>query len=124
MIRTRTWVILLSVLALLLAAAAWRSLSAKQSGSVVRLVQDGVLIREIDLSRVTEEYSFTVVSPDGGSNTVTVRPGAICVSDADCPDRVCVSQGWLTDQSVPIVCLPHRLSISLAAAAETDAVAR
>lgn len=124
MIRTRTWVILLSVLALLLAAAAWRSLSAKQSGSVVQLVQDGALIREIDLSRVTEEYSFTVESPDGGNNTVTVRPGAICVSDADCPDRVCVSQGWLTDQSVPIVCLPHRLSISLAGAAATDAVAR
>ena len=124
MIRTRTWVIVLSAAALLLAAAAWYSLSARQDGSVVQIVQDGTVIREIDLARVAEEYSFTVDSPDGGSNMITVRPGAICVSDADCPDRVCVRQGWLSDQSVPIVCLPHRLSIRLVGAPETDAVAR
>lgn len=124
MIRTRTWVILLSAAALLLAAAAWYTLSAKRSGTVVQIVQDGTVIREIDLARVTEEYSFTIEAPGGGRNVVTVRPGAICVSDADCPDRVCVNQGWLTDQGVPIVCLPHRLSISLTDAAGADAVAR
>ena len=54
-----------------------------------------------------------VESPYGGSNTILVQPGRICVSEADCPDRICVYQGWLTDDPIPIVCLPHRLVIAL-----------
>ncbi len=124
MIKTRAWILLFVAAALLFAALSCFLLMRENTGTVVQIVQDGTVIREIDLSRVTEEYSFTIEASGGGSNVVTVRPGAICVSDADCPDRVCVSQGWLSDQSIPIVCLPHRLSISLTGAAEADAVAR
>ena len=33
--------------------------------------------------------------------------------EADCPDQVCVRQGWVQDRTVPIVCLPHRLVIEI-----------
>ena len=121
MLKTRTWVIVFTAAALLLAAAAFYTLSAKRTDAVAQIIQDGVVLREIDLSRVAEAYAFTIETPDGGYNVVSVEPGRIYVSDADCPDQVCVRQGWLSDQATPVVCAPHRLIIALKGAADADA---
>ena len=56
--------------------------------------------------------SFTL--EDGsGANTVQVERGRIRISAADCPDQVCVKQGWISGGAVPIICLPHRLTIEI-----------
>ena len=93
------------VICLAAAALIWRFPGARQ---VARISVEGQVVREIDLSAVTQETSFVIETPHG-SNTVMVRPGGIRVSEADCPDRVCVNQGWLEGGVAPIVCLPHRL---------------
>jgi len=77
---------------------------------------DGALIYSIKLSDVKEPYSFDVEDGNGGKNTISVERGRICVSDADCPDKICVRTGWIADGTVPIVCLPHRLVIELSGA--------
>ena len=79
---------------------------------VARITLDGELIREIPLDEVEESYSF-VVDSESGSNTILVEPGRIRVSEADCPDQVCVSQGFISDGTVPVVCLPHKLMIEI-----------
>lgn len=68
---------------------------------------DGELVRSVPLS---EDCEF-VVESGAGFNRVTVRGGEICVSEADCPDKVCVRTGAISGGAVPIVCLPHRLEI-------------
>lgn len=74
----------------------------------------GELIQSIDLSRVTEEYTLSIIDPaSGGSNTITVRPGSIGITQADCPDKLCVHQGFMQDDLLPIVCLPHHLVIRI-----------
>ena len=113
MLKTRTWIVLIASVALLLIALSVFLLTSRSEGTVVQIIQDGTVLQEIDLSRVREPYSFEVEAPDGGVNRIEVEPGRIRVSDADCPDKICMSQGWLSDQSVPIVCLPHRLIIKL-----------
>ena len=42
-----------------------------------------------------------------------VEPGRIRVESADCPDKVCVNQGYISDGTVPIACLPHKLIIRI-----------
>lgn len=76
----------------------------------------GELLTSIDLRTVTEAYTFTVEIPEGGSNTIGVKPGCIAVLDADCPDKLCVLTGYTDSALLPIVCLPHGLIIRL----ETD----
>ena len=117
--KTRTWILLFAAV-LLLCAAAMLLLRGAHTGSVAEIVQDGQVLRRIDLAQVTEAYSFTL-DYEGGSNTVTVEPGRICVSDADCPDKVCVAFGWLSDGSVPILCMPHKLMIRMVHANGADA---
>ncbi len=111
MVKTRTWVIIIVLLlAVSLGLTLW--LWSRPRGDVVNIYQDGELVRTIDLSLVTKEESFDLES-DYGRNTILLEPGRIRVSDADCPDKVCVDSGWLTG-AAPIVCLPHRLVIEFA----------
>jgi hypothetical protein len=77
------------------------------------LYQNGTLLETIDLSTVTEEYSLTIISETGGRNQILVQPGAISVTDADCPDLICVHQGTIRNNLLPITCLPHGLVIEL-----------
>lgn len=78
-----------------------------------RIWQDGVLIHTIDLDAVDQPYSITVTASDGGVNVIQVEPGRVCVTEADCPDGVCVAQGWISDSSAPIACLPHGLIVEI-----------
>ena len=99
MFKTRTWIVLIASVALLLIALSAFLLTSRGEGTVVQVIQDGTVLQEIDLSRVREPYSFEVEAPDGGVNRIEVEPGRIRVADADCPDRICVSQGWLSDRT-------------------------
>lgn len=93
------------------------------SAPVARITRDGELLREIPLDEVKESYSF-VVEDELGSNTILVEPGRIRVSEADCPDQVCVNQGFISDGTVPVVCLPHKLMIEIVGGgSEFDAAA-
>lgn len=125
MLKTRTWIIIIVSAAVVLAIASALLMTRGTEGNVAVVTVDGKVIREIDLSRVAKEYSFTVETDDGGVNVISVRPGSICVSDANCPDRICVMQGWLSDSPMPIVCAPHKLTIEIKGAEQAaDAAAR
>ena len=108
---TRFWVILIA--GLLVISGVFAALVAGQtSGTMVNIYLDGKCIRSIDLSQADSSYEFTVDGP-AGNNTIQVEPGRICVSCADCPDQICVHQGWISTSVIPIVCLPNRLVIQI-----------
>lgn len=76
---------------------------------------NGELLKNVSLS---EECEFTI-DCGSGHNTVTVRGGTISVTEADCPDKVCVRTGAISGGTVPIVCLPHRLEIRVVNGADS-----
>lgn len=116
---TKFWIVLIAAL-LAVSAAAALLLAGRSAGTVANVYLDGQCVRSIDLSQVGEAYTFTVEGP-AGTNTVQVEPGRICVSHADCPDQVCVHQGWISTGVAPIVCLPNRLVIQIEGqAGQTD----
>ena len=108
---TKFWVILIAAVLAVSLAASLLVLRGR-GGACARVYQDGRLTRTVDLSQVSEPFTFTVEGP-AGTNTVQVEPGRIRVSAADCPDQVCVHQGWISTGVVPIVCLPNRLVIQI-----------
>ena len=110
----RFWALLLvGVVALSAAAIYFMSRPSKPKGNVAVIYLDGQQIDTIDLGAVTEEYTFTVTGRSGLTNDITVEPGRICVSHADCPDQICVSEGWIADGFLPIACLPNSLIIQV-----------
>lgn len=81
--------------------------NASVKDPIAEIYQNGVLIRSLPLS---EDCEFTVTCNEG-FNTITVKNGAVMISEADCPDKVCVKTGAVSGGAIPIVCLPHRLEI-------------
>ena len=106
-------VILLLLVLVGAACAAYVLLRPAGTGVVARITLDGELVEEIDLSAVTDPYTFTLEGPGGFTNTIEVEHGRIRVLEAGCPDQVCVNQGYISDGTVPIVCLPNRLVIEI-----------
>jgi len=80
--------------------------------TVARVYQDGVLIKEIALSDIYIAQTFYIEN-DRGTNVIIAENGRIRVSQADCPDKICVRQGWIKNSLFPVVCLPHRLVIEI-----------
>lgn len=111
MIKTRTWILLLSLLLLLCVGAAVLLFFPASQSQTVQVLQDGRCLYEIDLADVRQPYTLTVEDGHGGSNVLQIEPGRIRILSSDCPDQICVRRSWLDLQSAPIVCLPHRLVI-------------
>ena len=76
----------------------------------VSIIQDGKEIYRIDLANEPDR-EIRIDYPDGGYNIVTISGGSISITDADCPDHTCIKTGALRAESVPIVCLPHKLIV-------------
>ena len=117
------WCILFGMALLLSFVAAF--FLRRGQASQARVYKDGVLIERLDISAAPESYYITIDHEDG-VNVIAVENGRIYISEADCPDRSCVRQGWISGGAMPIVCLPHRLVIELDRneAPGVDAIAR
>ncbi|MBQ9493839.1 MAG: NusG domain II-containing protein [Oscillibacter sp.] len=112
--KTRTW---LFIFAAILCVCACAILWPRRTPSLIAgIYVDGNCVDRVDLSRVTEEER-RVIETEDGSNTIVIQPGRICVESADCPDQICVMEGWLPECGLPLVCLPHNLLIQLEEAA-------
>lgn len=90
------------------------SLFGKSSDDMIAdIYQDGNLIQTIDLNQVNESYTFIITNENGSQNEIEVRPGSIGILSANCPDKLCVHQGFISTSKLPITCLPNRLVIQI-----------
>lgn len=80
--------------------------SQKEGGAVVVAV-NGVEVGSYLLS-VDGQYSL-----NGGTNTLVIEKGRAKVVDADCPDKLCVKQGWVQYTGQCITCLPNKLTVTV-----------
>ena len=62
---------------------------------------------------VKKDDQIEVNGFDGGHNTVVIKDGEVCVTQADCPDKVCVKTGKVNAAGQTIVCLPHRVVVEI-----------
>jgi len=80
------------------------------AGQMVEIIQDGATLYTFDLSKAKNQ-TIRIDTPDSGYNVVTIQDGTIFMSEANCPDLICVHTGVLRSENVPIVCLPHKVII-------------
>lgn len=105
---TRFWLVILGVL-LLAAAAGGIALHAhRQTGVLVEVSQGGEVVDTLPLDRdLTRRYETAA----GGYNLVEIRGGVVSVTEASCPDQICVRHGPTDRTADPIVCLPNKLVV-------------
>lgn len=72
---------------------------------------DGEIIETVDLSKLSGMREMTLQSTP--SVKVRMENGKICVSHADCEDKLCVNCGWLDSDGAMAVCLPAKVVVSV-----------
>lgn len=82
---------------------------------------DGSLLRRIPLTGRKEKEEIPIRTP-WGENILTVEEGGIAVTEADCPDRLCVRMGRRHHPGDTIACLPHRLLIEIRGEVDEDGI--
>lgn len=116
--KTKTWIWILSALLVVCAALSVFLLWPREGAAFAQITSQGKIVTSVDL-RIDQQ--FTVTTPQGGQNTVTVRDGKIAVTAANCPDHYCVARGFC-GSGAQIVCLPNRLVIRFLGRQEIDGV--
>ncbi|WP_143319158.1 NusG domain II-containing protein [Clostridium sp. HBUAS56010] len=71
---------------------------------------DGEVVKTLNLNK---DADMTITGYSGGTNRIIVKNGEIQVSEASCPDKVCVHQGWVKHTGENIVCLPNHMIVQI-----------
>jgi hypothetical protein len=61
---------------------------------------------------LNEDRTINVPGPLG-KTTVEIKGGRVRVLDSPCPNKICISQGWIERSGETITCLPNRVSITV-----------
>ena len=105
----RNDILLAAVLLLLGGALALFLWLTRQTGGSVSVQIDGRTVMELPLSEGTR----IVLGEGEHTNTLVIRDGTAQVIEASCPDQVCVRQGRIQYAGESIVCLPHKLVVTV-----------
>jgi len=87
------------------------------------ITAEGNVVRTIDLDPAGGKLTLQV-SGRLGPATVEVDRGKVRMLAANCPNQICVKQGWIQNPGASIVCLPGEIIIHLDGPATVDAVTR
>lgn len=99
---------ILLILCLLAGLALWGGfrLTHRSPGSYVTISIDGREYKTLPLSLDTE---LIIPGADGGSNCLTIKNEQASITDADCPDKLCVRQPAIHHNGESLICLPHKV---------------
>ena len=100
---------LILILAILAAAAVGFFINYQNSRRPAVFVEvsvDGTAVASYDLN---ENLDITIEGYQGGTNHLIIQDGTAWISEATCPDKVCVHQGRVSQNGELIVCLPNRV---------------
>ncbi len=80
---------------------------------VVHISVNNELLETIEL---TPDLQKTIpITSEYGTNIIQIEHGTVCVSEADCPDHICVNSPAISKPGEIIACLPHKLLIEIRA---------
>ncbi len=105
-------ILIISCIAVFVISAVWvicLQTRPEKDMRLVEIISDGKVLYEIDLEK--ENDREITVTCNGRKNIITIKDHEIYVSSAECPDHTCMNMGKLSDNGVPIVCLPNKLMI-------------
>lgn len=110
--------IILGLAVIVLAAGIWLATELlKEDGSVAVVTVNGNETARYSLS---EDAEIRLESENGGYNILVIKDGKADVTEASCPDHVCVDQRSISRTGEAITCLPNKTVITVEGEEEAD----
>ncbi len=89
-------------------------------GRAVEVQVDGTTVATLPLDIDT---TFVINGADGGHNTLVIADGRATVTEATCPDGVCVRHRAIDRAGQSIICLPNKVVVRVVGEPTVDAEA-
>lgn len=80
------------------------------AGKYVQVEVNGKVVDTIPLDEDTEKVYKT---DNNGSNTLVIKDGTAVMENANCPDGICANHRPISRSGESIICLPHKLVVSV-----------
>lgn len=108
--------------AAVLALVFWPGSGGSSEEAAVVVKVDGAVYRECSL---WEEQTLTIQTGPDQYNILEIKDGQADMTEASCPDRLCVEQKEISWQGEMLVCLPNKVTVEIRrdGQGEVDAVA-
>ena len=87
----------------------------RQPAATLEVTVDSQPAATFDLSKNVDTI---IEGYNGGTNHLVIENGVAWISEASCPDKVCVHQGRISMNGELIVCLPNRMIAKIVAPEE------
>lgn len=84
--------------------------------SVIDADSNKTVVKTFPLSEDTEYTIVTEPASEGapeGTNHLIIKNGEAWISTANCPNHDCVKKGKISRNGEMLVCIPHRLTVSI-----------
>ena len=85
--------------------------------ATLAVYQDGQRIADYSLR---EDQTLAIPWDEEYYNLLLIENGEASITDADCPDQLCVRQRSISRKGESIICLPHRLVIQIESNEESE----
>lgn len=87
----------------------------RNPGASVEISVEGTVTKVLPLNQDT---TYKISLQNRHTNTLEIKDGYASVTHADCPDRLCVHQKKINKKGETLVCLPHKVIITVISSQE------
>lgn len=87
----------------------------RSPGASVEISIEGTVTKVLPLNQDT---TYEITTGKQHKNTLQIKDGYASVSHADCPDKLCVRQKKINKKGETLVCLPHKVIITVISSQE------
>lgn len=88
-----------------------------KKGNYVQVTADGKLVNSLPLD---VDATITINGYDNGKNVLQIKDGYASIIEADCPDKLCQKQKKIRYNGETLVCLPHKVTVSVISQEKTE----
>lgn len=96
----------------------------KKEGACVEVTVDGKVYGTYDLN---ENQEIPIIIDEEVTNVLTIKDGMAKMTEANCPDHLCMHQKEISKEKETIVCLPNKVVAEIVGTEEKqefDSIAR
>lgn len=112
--RDAALLILIIVAAAVIGTVMWFMRNNQTAERVIVKVDGNTVFSE----SLDNDAEYKATGYDGGYNTVVIKDKRVYVTEADCPDKVCMNSGAIENPGDTIVCMPHRMVVEIEGSGE------
>lgn len=95
------------------------ALGKNYSGTYAEITIEGKLYKTVALSEHRGQDEINIKTKYG-YNIVKIKDQSIAIIDADCKDKICIKEGYVSKPGQSLVCLPHKVMVQIKGKSSKD----